>query len=110
MTITQQQIIALAVEAGFDDITPWLDAESVEQGQIDAASRWIERMTVFAALAYRRGVRDEREACEKVCEEIAGKHDDSAECESDSDFAMRFRVYAKHTRRCADAIRARSAE
>lgn len=51
MTITQQEIIALAVEAGFDDITPWLDAENVEQGQIDAANRWIERMTAFAALA-----------------------------------------------------------
>lgn len=50
MTITQQQIIALAVEAGFDDITPWLDSENVEQGQIDAANRWIERMTAFAVL------------------------------------------------------------
>lgn len=50
MTLTKQQIIALAVEAGFDDITPWLDAENVEKGQIDSANRWIERMTAFAAL------------------------------------------------------------
>lgn len=63
MTLTQQEIIALAVEAGFDDITPWLDANNVEQGQIDAANRWIERMTAFAALACQRGVRDERNAC-----------------------------------------------
>lgn len=59
MTLTQQQIIALAVEAGFDDITPWLDADNVEQGQIDAANRWIERMTAFAALASQQ----ERNAC-----------------------------------------------
>lgn len=63
MTITQKQIIALAVEAGFDDIAPWLDADNVEQGQIDAANRWIERMTAFVMAAYQRGVLDERNAC-----------------------------------------------
>lgn len=127
--LSQQQIIALAVEAGFDDITPWLDAENVEQGQIDAANRWIERMTAFAALvsaketqarqaaqleleqyrneaqqragvlikeAYQRGVRDEREACAKVCDE-----------KSDTSNTPSGRSRAES---CALAIRARSAE
>ena len=89
MTITQQEIIALAVEAGFDDITPWLDVENIKQDQVEAANRWIDRMTAFAWLigfkvfekerqlqaiaveeAYQRGVRDEREAAAKVCETI----------------------------------------
>lgn len=134
MAIGRKDIIDMAAQAGFDDITPWLDAEKVDQGTIDAANRWIDKMISFAALAgfrvyeveqeqcaakvvaegvaeYERGLKDgallEREACAKACEEIAGRHEDSAACEHDQDFAMRFRVYAKHTRRCADAIRAR---
>lgn len=128
MTITQQEIIALAVEAGFDDITPWLDVESVEQGQIDAANRLIERMAAFAALigfvvfekerqlqaiaveeAYRRGVHDEREACAKVCDLEANEARMVRKVEGDLvGLFLGHRVSALDA--AAAAIRARSAE
>lgn len=95
--IGRQDIIDMAVQAGFDDITPWLDAENVDQGTIDAANRWIDKMVSFAALVgfrvydveqeqcaakvvaegvaeYERGLKDgallEREACAKVCVKV----------------------------------------
>jgi hypothetical protein len=47
------------------------------------------------------------EEAAKCCEERAAGHEEDATAEPDSDYADRFRVYAKHERRCADAIRER---
>lgn len=45
------------------------------------------------------------EAAAKVCEGRAADHEESAQYEENADYALRYRVYAKHERRCADEIR-----
>lgn len=49
----------------------------------------------------------EREECAKVCEARAASHEEDSAYEDDADYKERYLVYAKHERRCADAIRAR---
>lgn len=61
--MTREEIIALAMDAGFNDITPLLDDENSPQWRIDAANRWIDHMLTFATLIAER----EREACIKDC-------------------------------------------
>ena len=58
MKPTQEQVIALAREAGIS--TPW-DQEPVP---------W-KLLTGFATLAYEAGRKDENEACAKVLDEMA---------------------------------------
>ena len=60
MKPTQEQVIALAREAGIS--TPW-DQEPVP---------W-KLLTGFATLAYEAGRKDENEACAKVCESGTGE-------------------------------------
>lgn len=59
MTITQQEIIDLAVEAGMSELLG--PTSALLNSEIACLYR-------FYALAYQRGVRDEREAAAKVCE------------------------------------------
>lgn len=63
MTITQQEIIALAVEAG---AIPASDGEYFPSELVICESMF----ETFAMAAYQRGVRDEQEAAAKLCEEI----------------------------------------
>lgn len=63
--LTQQQIIALAVEAG---AIPASDGEYFPSELIICESMF----ETFAMAAYQRGVRDERDACAKLCEPQSG--------------------------------------
>lgn len=56
--LTRDDVIRLAQEAGFDDITRWLDAENAGEIKNSAASIWIGRMEAFTALV----TQQEREA------------------------------------------------
>jgi hypothetical protein len=47
---------------------------------------------------------DERERCAAICERRADDHAEAAEAEKNKDYRERYLVYAKHIRRCADAI------
>jgi len=88
--MTQDEIIEMAREAGFEDFVRWSERYPHE------VQRWIERMTAFTKLVAAK----EREACAKVCESEWGKgyRDDG----SDAWLAHDNAVYA-----CAAAIRAR---
>ena len=103
----EKDIIRMAVMAGFDDITPWLDHENVKKGTADEAKRLLDKMVKFVAMVgyrvyevkqeqcaakvaaegvaeYERGLKDgaalEREACIEDVRTIGGKF--AAECES----------------------------
>jgi hypothetical protein len=54
--MTQDEIIEMAREAGFEDFVRWSERYPHE------VQRWIERMTVFAKLVAAK----EREACAQV--------------------------------------------
>jgi len=56
--MTQDEIIEMAREAGFEDFVRWSERYPHE------VQRWIERMTVFAKLVAAK----EREACAVACE------------------------------------------
>ena len=58
-------------------------------------------------LAFAAGAAHEREACAKVCEEEAERHEEMSKYEDTEDYAERCLVYGKHIRTCAAAIRAR---
>lgn len=47
------------------------------------------------------------EMCAKVCEDRAASHEEDSSFEEDADYKQRYLVYAKHERRCAEAIRAK---
>lgn len=82
MTITQQEIIALAVEAGMSELIG--PTSALLNSEIACLQR-------FYALAYQRGVRDEREAAARICDERAELYADEG----------------GDARSCAAAIRAR---
>jgi hypothetical protein len=67
--MTQDEIIEMAREAGFEDFVRWSERYPHE------VQRWIERMTAFTKLVAAK----EREACAKVCESIY-TNGDGAEC------------------------------
>jgi hypothetical protein len=58
--MTQDEIIEMAREAGFEDFVRWSERYPHE------VQRWIERMKAFAKLATAK----EREACAKLIEEM----------------------------------------
>jgi hypothetical protein len=62
-------------------------------------------MTETQLSAFAERVRqDERERCAAICERRADDHAEAAEAEKNKDYRERYLVYAKHIRRCADAI------
>jgi hypothetical protein len=75
----------------------------IKEDSVELSFAAIER---FAALV----AASEREACAKVCEERADRHADDAQYEDTEDLRFRSLVYAKHVRRCAEAIRARAGD
>ena len=80
--MTQDEIIEMAREAGFEDFVRWSERYPHE------VQRWIERMTAFTKLVAAK----EREACAKVCESINSLED----------------YYGERTElACAESIRAR---
>jgi len=91
MTLTQQQIIALAVEAG---AIPASDGEYFPHELVICESMF----ETFAMAAYQRGVRDEREACAKVLDKMA---DDAVR-------ELEYSGYAEWYREKAAEIRARA--
>jgi cyclopropane fatty-acyl-phospholipid synthase-like methyltransferase len=56
--VTQDEIIEMAREAGFEDFNRWCEHYPQE------TQRWCQRMEAFAKLVAAK----EREACAKVCE------------------------------------------
>ena len=56
--MTQDEIIEMARQAGFEDFVRWSERYPHE------VQRWVERMEAFAKLVATK----EREACAKVCE------------------------------------------
>ena len=58
--MTQDEIIAMARQAGFEDFVRWSERYPHE------VQRWVERMEAFAKLVAAK----EREACAKLCEEF----------------------------------------
>ena len=69
--MTQDEIIEMAREAGFENFVRWSERYPHE------VQRWIERMTAFTKLVAAK----EREACAKVCMDNA---DDLSEGDWDS--------------------------
>ena len=67
--MTQDEIIEMARQAGFEDFVRWSERYPHE------VQRWIERMTAFTKLVAAK----EREACANVCESIY-TNGDGAEC------------------------------
>lgn len=97
MTLTQQEIIALAAEAGMSELLG--PTSALLNSEIACLHRFYE-------LAYQRGVRDERDACAKVCQEndVEIYRRKYRLCEPASDDCMH------HGQAYAAAIRARTAE
>ena len=60
--MTQDEIIQMATEAGFEDFVRWSERYPHE------VQRWVERMEAFAKLVAAK----EREACAKVAEHSFG--------------------------------------
>lgn len=74
--MNQQDIIDMAVQAGFDDITPWLDQEKIKQGTAEEAQRWLDKMVKFAALVGYRVYEVEQEQCaDKVVAEGVAEYE-----------------------------------
>jgi hypothetical protein len=80
--MTQDEIIEMAREAGFEDFVRWSERYPHE------VQRWIERMTAFTKLVAAKATASEREACAKVCDELQD-------------------IPATEPRHCAEDIRAR---
>ena len=76
--MTQDEIIEMAKEAGFEEFDKWCEHYPQE------TQRWCQRMEAFAKLVAAK----EREACAKVCDELQD-------------------VPATEPRHCAEDIRAR---
>lgn len=101
MTLNQQQIIALAVESGAVEMVTTAEKEVVCFDAI-AAQRFYQE-------AYQHGVRDEREACAKVCDLEANEARMVRKVEGDLvGLFLGHRVSALDA--AAAAIRARSVE
>ena len=58
--MTQDEIIEMARQAGFEDFVRWSERYPHE------VQRWVERMEAFAKLVAAK----EREACAKICDEF----------------------------------------
>lgn len=109
MTLTQQQIIALAVEAGFT-------VGSIAAVDYVVSSKPYDSVAIlerFFKAAYHRGVRDEREALKSICEELEQHYSDyaaTALLNGDVDLSNAASGEPRACRAMIDAIRARSAE
>jgi hypothetical protein len=78
--MTQDEIIEMARQAGFEDFVRWSERYPHE------VQRWIERMTAFTKLVAAKATASEREACAKVCDRVVeGKDPD--DIHSDSQWA-----------------------
>jgi hypothetical protein len=67
-TLTTEEIVDMARQAGFEDFDRWCEHYPQE------TQRWCQRMEAFAKLVADVATAKEREACAKVCDELSKKH------------------------------------